>query len=164
MFDVASYCFRHESSHEPGRLQSFRMREYVYIGTPEGALAFRKRWIARAAGHGETAGRYPTRLLTAASDPFFGRVGKMMAISQVEQALKFEILIPVEFGRDPTACMSFNYHQDHFGDIGHCGRMRRKSPHGLRRLWARSAGACAIRHTWARPEKWPAIARETLSV
>ena len=50
-----------------------------------------------------------------ASDPFFGRGGKLMAISQVEQALKFELLVPVHSSAQPTACMSFNYHRDHFG-------------------------------------------------
>ena len=50
-----------------------------------------------------------------ASDPFFGRGGKLMAVSQVEQSLKFELLIPVRSAEEPTACMSFNYHRDHFG-------------------------------------------------
>jgi seryl-tRNA synthetase len=31
--------------------------------------------------------------------------------------LKFELLIPVISAEKPTACMSFNYHQDHFGAI-----------------------------------------------
>jgi seryl-tRNA synthetase len=38
-----------------------------------------------------------------------------MAVSQVEQSLKFELLIPVHSAERPTACMSFNYHRDHFG-------------------------------------------------
>ena len=50
-----------------------------------------------------------------ASDPFFGRGGKLMAASQVEQQLKFELLVPVRSAQEPTACMSFNYHRDHFG-------------------------------------------------
>jgi hypothetical protein len=29
-----------------------------------------------------------------AHDPFFGRVGQVMAVSQLQQALKFELLIP----------------------------------------------------------------------
>jgi seryl-tRNA synthetase len=29
--------------------------------------------------------------------------------------LKFELLIPVRSAEAPTACMSFNYHRDHFG-------------------------------------------------
>jgi hypothetical protein len=40
------------------------------------------------------------------------------ANNQREQNLKFELLIPVESVEKPTACMSFNYHQDHFGSRG----------------------------------------------
>lgn len=49
-----------------------------------------------------------------ASDPFFGRGGKIMAASQREQRLKFEILVPVISSDRPTAICSFNWHQDHF--------------------------------------------------
>ena len=35
LFDLQSYCFRHEPSVDPARMQMFRMREYVRIGTPE---------------------------------------------------------------------------------------------------------------------------------
>jgi len=113
LFDVACDCFRREPSKMLDRLQSFRMREYVCVGTPEEIDAFRRRWMKRA----ET---FATQLglswrIDHASDPFFGRGGKLMAMSQVEQALKFELLIPVHSAEEPTACMSFNYHRDHFG-------------------------------------------------
>ena len=39
----------------------------------------------------------------------------MMAVAQVEQSRTFELLIPVRSAAEPTACMSFNYHRDHFG-------------------------------------------------
>lgn len=111
--DVESYCFRRESSSELGRMQAFRMREYVCIGTPDKALAFREEWKARAEELATQLG-LPFSLVPA-SDPFFGRAGKLMAANQVEQALKFELLVPVNSEDAPTACMSFNYHQDHFG-------------------------------------------------
>ena len=41
----------------------------------------------------------------------------MMAVSQVQNSLKFELLIPYYPGAKPTACMSFNYHQAHFGEV-----------------------------------------------
>jgi len=114
-FDVTCDCFRHESTHELGRLQSFRMREYVCVGTPDEVVDFRERWKTRAE---ELAVLLALpHQTTAASDPFFGRVGKMMAVSQVEQELKFELLIPINSAENPTACMSFNYHQGHFGEI-----------------------------------------------
>jgi seryl-tRNA synthetase len=113
MFDVASDCFRREPSRDLDRLQSFRMREYVCVGTAEQIDDFRKRWMTRAQ---DMAGQLalPFRFDNA-SDAFFGRGGKLMAMSQIEQALKFELLVPVRSAEQPTACMSFNYHQDHFG-------------------------------------------------
>jgi seryl-tRNA synthetase len=112
-FDVACDCFRHEPSRNIDRMQSFRMREYVFIGAPEQVTAFRARWIERAQGIARQLGL--THQLAGASDPFFGRVGKIMAVSQMEQALKLEMLIPVRSAEEPTACMSFNCHRDHFG-------------------------------------------------
>ena len=44
-----------------------------------------------------------------ATDPFFGKGGKMLAASQREQKLKFEVLVPVISKEKPTACCSFNY-------------------------------------------------------
>ncbi len=38
-----------------------------------------------------------------------------MAVAQIQQQLKFELLIPIRAEDTPTACMSFNYHRDHFG-------------------------------------------------
>jgi seryl-tRNA synthetase len=113
VFDVASDCFRREPSKMLDRLQSFRMREYVCLGTPSQIEAFRRRWMKLAEGF---AGRLGLSWrIDHASDPFFGRGGKLMATSQVEQSLKFELLIPIHSAEQPTACMSFNYHRDHFG-------------------------------------------------
>ncbi len=112
-FDVACDCFRREPSQNLDRLQSFRMREYVCIGTPEVVDEFRRAWMARAPGLAKQLG-LPWRI-DSASDPFFGRGGKLMAASQVEQELQFELLVPVRSAEEPTACMSFYYHRDHFG-------------------------------------------------
>jgi seryl-tRNA synthetase len=113
LFDVGCDCFRREPSKQLDRLQSFRMREYVRIGTPAQIDEFRRHWMKLAEGF---AGRLGLSWrIEYASDPFFGRGGKLMAISQFEQALKFELLVPVHSAEKPTACMSFNYHRDHFG-------------------------------------------------
>jgi len=79
--DVESYCFRRETSSELGRMQAFRMREYVCIGAPETALEFREAWKARAEQLATQLGLPFT--LAPASDPFFGRAGKLMAVNQV---------------------------------------------------------------------------------
>ncbi len=115
LLDVACDCFRHEPSKHLDRLQSFRMREYVCVGTSAQVTDFRTRWLDRAAAIADHLD-LPYRF-EQASDPFFGRGGKLMASSQVEQSLKFELLVPVRSAEEPTACMSFNYHRDHFGTI-----------------------------------------------
>lgn len=112
-FDVAADCFRREPSHHLDRLQSFRMREFVCIGSPDQAFAFRQRWIGRAQEIARDLGL--TFRVDDASDPFFGRVGQMMALSQKQLSLKFELLVPLRSEEQPTACMSFNYHREHFG-------------------------------------------------
>jgi seryl-tRNA synthetase len=114
-FDVAADCFRHEPSRSLDRLQSFRMREFVRIGTPQEIIAFRELWMARAEDLAHELA-LPCRL-DVANDPFFGKVGQMMAVSQRQNALKFELLIPFHADAKPTACMSFNYHQEHFGEV-----------------------------------------------
>jgi seryl-tRNA synthetase len=113
LFDVACDCFRREPSRDIDRLQSFRMREYVCVAGPDRIQAFREHWIERAKGLADRLA-LPYRV-DVASDPFFGRAGQIMASSQKAQQLKFELLIPVLSEDKPTACMSFNYHQDHFG-------------------------------------------------
>jgi seryl-tRNA synthetase len=113
LFDVACDCFRREPSKMLDRLQSFRMREYVRVGAPRQIDEFRRHWMKLAEGLAARLGL--SWRIDYASDPFFGRGGKLMAVSQVEQALKFELLIPVHSAERPTACMSFNYHRDHFG-------------------------------------------------
>jgi seryl-tRNA synthetase len=163
VFDVICDCFRHEPSRHLDRLQSFRMREYVCIGTPEQIVNFRERWMTRAQGIADNLG-LPYRL-DQASDPFFGRGGKLMATSQVEQSLKFELLIPLRSAEQPTACMSFNYHRDHFGttwgltteagDVAHTGCVA----FGIDRL--------AVALFWTHGlelQKWPAAVREALSL
>src|SRR5579863_928438 len=112
-FDVACDCFRREPSRDIDRFQSFRMREYVFIGTPEQTMAFRERWTARATGIADALAL--SYRVETASDPFFGRGGVLVGKAQAQQSLKFELVVPVRSAEQPTACMSFNYHRDHFG-------------------------------------------------
>jgi seryl-tRNA synthetase len=114
-FDVSCDCFRREPSREIDRMQSFRMREFVRIGSPDQVGAFREEWIGLAQNLADELGL--TTKVEVASDPFFGRGGQLTAISQVQQSLKFELLIPIRSVSEPTACMSFNYHRSHFGEV-----------------------------------------------
>ncbi len=163
LFDVASDCFRREPSRDLDRLQSFRMREYVCVGTAEQIDDFRRRWMMRAQ---DLAGQLglPYRF-DQASDAFFGRGGKLMAMSQIEQALKFELLVPVRSAEQPTACMSFNYHQDHFGAAWNLRNVAGQIMHtgcvafGMDRL------ALALFATHGlETESWPASARNALAM
>jgi seryl-tRNA synthetase len=106
-----AYVFRHEPSGDPARLQMFHQREIVRIGEPETVQAWRDGWRDRAV---ELLGAVGLDVqLDVATDPFFGRSGRMLAASQREQQLKFEVLTPIA-GPEPTAVASFNYHQEHF--------------------------------------------------
>jgi seryl-tRNA synthetase len=113
LFDLQSYCFRHEPSKDPARQQLFRMREYVCMGTEQHVTDFRQSWMDRGVEMMKQVGLDVT--IDVANDPFFGRAGKMMVNNQRDQNLKFELLIPITSSANPTACMSFNYHQDSFG-------------------------------------------------
>jgi seryl-tRNA synthetase len=115
LVDVYSYCFRHEPSLDPARMQLFRMREYVRIGTPQQVMDFRQLWLER--GQKLMQSLEVPLTIDVANDPFFGRAGKMLAVNQRDQNLKFELLIPITSVEKPTACLSFNYHQDHFGHL-----------------------------------------------
>jgi seryl-tRNA synthetase len=108
----ASYVFRNEPSGDPARLQMFHQREMVRIGEEADIVAWREKWMQRAKFIFEKCGLEAT--LGVASDPFFGRGGKLMATSQRDQCLKFEALVPIA-SAEPTAVASFNYHRDHFG-------------------------------------------------
>jgi seryl-tRNA synthetase len=163
LFDVEATCFRHEPSKALSRLQSFRMREFVCIGKPAQIAAFREDWLSRAIDFAARLGLPGT--LDVANDPFFGRVGQILAVAQRQNALKFELLIPYHPGATPTACMSFNSHKDHFGkvwdiatdggDIAHTSCVA----FGMDRLAV--ALFCVHGVTVA---KWPASVRRTLAL
>jgi seryl-tRNA synthetase len=162
-FDVAADCFRREPSRHLDRLQSFRMREYVCIGTADDVAAFRARWMERAQGIAANLGL--SFRVDHASDPFFGRVGQMMAVSQKQQQLKFELLVPLRSEAQPTACMSFNYHREHFGATWGIFDANGEAAHtgcvafGMDRL------AVALFHTHGiDTTAWPRAAREALGL
>jgi seryl-tRNA synthetase len=113
LVDVYAYCFRHEPSIDPARMQMFRQREHVRLGTLEQTTDFRERWMSRGQALVESFG-LPCEVVVA-NDPFFGRAGKLQAINQREENLKFELLVPIASQEHPTACVSFNDHRDLFG-------------------------------------------------
>ena len=111
MFDVLGTCFRREPSDDPARMQSFHMHEFVHVGTPESALAFRDGWLERSQQMMADLGLRAEPVV--ANDPFFGRAGSMLAANQRESALKFELVATVSSEEHPTAIVSCNCHLDH---------------------------------------------------
>ena len=115
LVDMQNWVFRHEPSPEPTRMQAFRVREFVRAGRPDVVVAWRDMWLDRGVEMMRALG-LPARS-ELASDPFFGRGGRMLAATQRQQELKFEVTVPVISEEKPTAVCSFNWHQDHFGTI-----------------------------------------------
>jgi seryl-tRNA synthetase len=159
--DMLSYVFRHEPSVDPARMQAFRMHEFVRLGTPEQALAHRTRWLEQAPRMLRAVGLDVE--VVPANDPFFGRGGMMMASTQREQDLKFEVIATCATPEKPTAIASCNYHLDHFGlafDIKTAdGAVAHSScvGFGLERI----ALALFRKHGFD-PDQWPADVRRVL--
>jgi seryl-tRNA synthetase len=163
LFDIEADCFRREPSQSLDRLQSFRMREFVRIGSPDQIVAFRDQYMAKAPAIAADLGL--PHSIDVANDPFFGRVGQIKAVSQRQQALKFELLIPYYANARPTACMSFNYHREHFGNVWELRDASGATAHtgcvafGLDRL---TVALFAVHGT--DPSRWPAKTRQVLSI
>ncbi len=111
-YEVQATCFRREPSVDVARMLSFRMREFVYIGSQEGALEHRRTWLDRGVFLLEGLGLSVATVI--ASDPFFGRAGKLIAAAQQEKERKFEMVAAIT-SETGGAVGSANYHEDHFG-------------------------------------------------
>lgn len=111
--DLLSQVFRHEPSLDPCRLQVFRQREFVRLGTAEEAIEHRRQCLDLAEKTLNEVGLAVEIVL--ANDPFFGRGSRVMAASQKEQDLKHELVIAVATAEKPTAISSTNCHLDYFG-------------------------------------------------
>ncbi len=156
----AAWVFRHEPSLDPARRQSFRMHELVRIGEAEGVSNWRADWAKRAvellSGLGLDA------RIENASDPFFGRAGRLLAANQSAEELKWELVIPIA-GPEPTACASFNYHLDRFAETWGLRFADGTAAHtscigfGQERIVA-----ALLRTHGLEPESWPEAVRSRL--
>lgn len=109
----AAAVFRHEPSRDPARMVSFHQREVVRLGEPDAVLAWRNAKVEQGLALLAELGLAATA--DVATDPFFGRSGRMLAASQRAQALKVELQVQIA-GDAPTAVASFNAHREHFGE------------------------------------------------
>jgi seryl-tRNA synthetase len=162
LMDVFSYCFRHEPSVDPARMQMFRMREYVRIGEPAEVTRWRAGWLERGARMMEELGLRAHVAL--ASDPFFGRTGRMLAASQREQELKYELVVPITSEESPTAVLSFNYHQDLFGTL-YGIRVDGSAAHtGCVGFGMERAALALLKTHGLDPTTWPGAVRQKLGL
>src|SRR5262249_11351766 len=74
-------------------MQMFRMHEHVRAGEPDSIANWREIWLGRVEWFIDVLGL--DARVEVASDPFFGRTGKLLAESQRDQRLKLEIVAPV---------------------------------------------------------------------
>ena len=111
--DLKTFVFRHEPSDDPARMQIFRQREYVRLGTPDEAIESRDFWLKCGLEILKSLGLNAS--VVVANDPFFGRGGRLRKATQREQDLKHEIVVPICSEEQPTAVSSCNYHLDSFG-------------------------------------------------
>jgi seryl-tRNA synthetase len=160
LVDVFSYCFRHEPSGDPARMQMFRMREYVRIGRPDDVRSWRSKWLDRGLAMMRALGLEAQ--IALANDPFFGRSGKMLAASQREQELKYELVVPITSVEQPTAVLSFNYHQDLFGGLYDI-RIEREAAHtGCVGFGMERVALALLKTHGLSPQSWPSHVKEAL--
>ncbi len=160
-YDVYGWCFRHEPSVDPLRMQSFRQHDLVYVGDAGSAREHRDRWLQL--GLDVIGGLSLEVEAVVANDPFFGRVGQVLSNNQLEEELKYEIVTPIYSGGRPTAIASANCHLDHFG-----------RPYGIETESGEVAHSCCfgfgidritlalLRAHGLRPADWPMNVRDIL--
>jgi seryl-tRNA synthetase len=160
-YDVVGWCFRHEPSDDPARMQSFRQHDLVYVGDAVRATEHRDRWLQL--GHDIFVELGLDVEIVVANDAFFGRVGRILASNQRSEALKYEIVTPINSSENPTAIASSNSHLDHFGQ-----------PFGIITAEGEVAHSCCfgfgldritlalLRTHGLRVEDWPRATRERL--
>lgn len=159
-FDVLGWCFRHEPSTDPARMQSFRMHEVVRLGAPATVMGFRDAWVERGSA---LLGSFGLPVAAEpANDPFFGRAGRLLAASQRESELKLELVVDID-GRG-VAVASANAHEAHFGETFGIHLEGGEVAHtacvgfGLERV-----ALALFRHHGVDPAAWPAAVVRALA-
>jgi seryl-tRNA synthetase len=155
-----SWVFRHEPSQDPARRQVFRMHEIVRVGEPDEVAQWRTEWAQKGITLFSELGL--DGQLANANDPFFGRVGRLLAANQTAEELKWELEVQIA-GPDPTACASFNYHLDHFGEVWGLKLADGSPAHTACAAFGQERIVLALLRTHGlNPENWPANVRTRL--
>jgi len=162
-FDLSSYVFRAEPSDDPARLQSFRQRENVRIADPETIVSWRNSWSEHSVAVLTELG-LPVAL-EVASDPFFGRGGRLLSANQIAEKLKLEVVVPITSTEEPTPICSLNYHEDKFATAFDIRTSSGEYAHSACIGFGLERVALALIETHGvAVESWPASVREALSL
>ena len=127
LLSVAACCGRREvrAGDEIGRLQRFRMREGVLVGSAAWVTAERQEWIERVSAFAASLGLRAT--VETATDTFFGGIGRGRQLIQQLKNLKFELRADAgSAGR--LAIASFNLHESFFTSRFGIGPMSNGAP------------------------------------
>jgi seryl-tRNA synthetase len=158
---VEATCFRQEESAEPGRLRSFRMREFVWLGGAGEGRAWRDHQLAGARAWLAELGLEPSRVV--ASDPFFGSGSRLRQNLQIDQELKIELAAPVAAGLN-QALASGNYHKDQFGRLFAIRDSAGEVAHSACMAFGYERVALALFHRHGPdPRRWPEHVRKILN-
>jgi len=108
-------CWRHEGDRFAplARGWAFQMREIVFVGTARGAEEFRQRGMVSASALAASLGIETA--MSEATDPFFAPTARGRSLLQRLKALKHELTIEHNDGRQ-LAIASFNNHESFFGE------------------------------------------------
>jgi hypothetical protein len=108
-------CGRNEAERGIGRLQTFRMREIVLVGSSSWVRRERGRWIEKIGGFARSLG-LDIEVVTA-SDSFFG-AGEAQGRKLIQQLkeLKFEMQVRIGQAGPTLAIVSFNLHESFFAE------------------------------------------------
>ena len=149
---MLNWVFRNEPSIEPTRMQAFRVREFVRCGTPDQVVQWRDMWLQRGL---KLLGELGLPAASdVASDPFFGKGGKMLAASQREQKLKFEVLVPVISKDKPDRVLLVQLPRGPLRrGVRHPDARRQRREHGVPRLRARARRDGAVPDARLRPRR-----------
>lgn len=159
-FDVRGICFRNEPSVDPARMRSFEMHELVFVGDPSQALAQRDKGLAD--GLALLADLGLDMRSEIANDPFFGRLGQMLADEQLDAGLKIEGVSHI-YAETATALLSSNYHRDHFGKPFGIETAEGAVAHSACTAFGIDRIALALLRTHGlEPARWPASVRTQL--
>jgi seryl-tRNA synthetase len=106
-------CRRDEGGEESGRMQTFTMREIVFIGSAAWVRKQRQEWTDRILAFAQSL--QLVVLLDAATDSFFaGGEARGRKLLQQIKGLKFELRAQMDAKRTPLAISSFNLHETFF--------------------------------------------------